>query len=152
MSTPQPRAAKRPIDKLMINMIVSFATTQVNQTLRTSLVAETFVGGFITGNIIKGSATSEVILGVTLIIARDGQTVSTINVGVGNALFEPEQDVLWSGLFELGDIAEDGLIPIQVNIKAQRKMKAGDTLRIVALASAANGGRFTASFTGFFKQ
>ena len=147
------RRVRRPIEKLSMNYVDNPGTSQDNFTLRTSGAPETFVGGFLIGNIAKGASTSRVNFAVALIIARDGQTVSTLNLTEGQALYKPEQDVLWGTFLVTPKAADsDETILLKEMIKAQRKMKAGDTLRLINLADAANGPQITATFVGFFKQ
>ena len=128
-------------------------TTQDTLTVRLAAMAETFVGGFLIGNFTKGVATSRVSIAIALIVLREGQTVSALNLSEGSPLYSPEQDVLWATVFDTAKAADSDLVrDFTVQIKAQRKLKIGDTLRLINVSSAANGGNIFASFTGFYKQ
>ena len=148
------RAAKRPIDKSMVNRAeTAIGTTFTNLAIFTATVAQTLIRTLGTYAISKGGATGAINGAIIIILVRDGQTASTPTLASGTALYEPEQDVLWYKTFRLPAGADavwilDGFF----DTSGMRKMKTGDTINLLAISSVADGFDYICSPTTFYKQ
>ena len=141
---------KRPIDKdITYVSSASLGTTQDNSVLRTSTVAETYTGGHINASVVPVSAGG--IIQMVLAVVPEGITSPTLTTTDANALYTPEEYVVWSQTFAL---ISGQVTPIQVNakIKSMRKMKVGDRLILSARGSVATVGTTHVLVTAFYKQ
>ena len=76
----------------------------------------------------SGNSTS---MGWALIINRGGQTNATISLGAGTTFFEPEENVLLSGVFSSQGVINDSTYRY-IRTKTMRKLQSGDRLMFIA--------------------
>lgn len=142
------RTPRRPVDKDVIFFSKdAVGTTQVETIVRTSDEAETFNGAIISGQVV--TATNAGVLAIALVYAADG-AAGSLAFTDGSTMISPEQDVLWSDVFELSRVQDDARF--FANIKTKRKMKRGDKIIMVYKATAADVGDLSGVFTAFYKQ
>ena len=142
------KAPARPVAKVSeLALDISLGTTQVSQTLRTSTMAETFVGGNIQGNVVHLLEPSRV--SMALVIRKDGTAVPALSTTSGAKLVSPEEWMLW-GFVSAGQIDTNNRF--NDRIKTMRKLKEGDSIMLLMLGSATDIGLVIAHFIGFFKQ
>ena len=153
-SNRRPTAAKaaRPIDKQSINFNKTVGTTQLALAVRTAAMAETFSGAKITGGWAKSTATILGNVTIVLVLVRDGQTASTLDLGDGNCIYEPEQDILWAKAIVTLAAAGTSFNDIEGTVGTMRKLKAGDSLQLLAVGTTPNLVSINLVFTGFYKQ
>ena len=141
---------KRPIEKTnQVVVIDTIGTSQIEKVLFTSAQAQTFIR--MIGNLSWHNATNAGNVGLAIILTRDGQQTSTLAITDGVILYEPEQDVLWGRVFKV-TLSDDEERSLDVDIKSMRKLKTGDQLSIITLASAADVLDLIGQLTMFFKQ
>ena len=138
------RGPKRPIDKA-INVVfkTAVAATQVATILDPSANnACTVTGVRWQGNVIGdgGNSGAEHIFGWAIVLVRDGQVASTLDVTTdGGSLYDPEQDVLVWGIGNSQIIANSATVnPIEFSgsTKTMRKLRKGDRIHFLAIGTA----------------
>ena len=120
---------KRPVEKAIRVVATDCTNTQVQSTLFTAGEALTFSGGHISVKYTAASASpagSGTFIHAAIVFVREGQAASTLSMTLGQALYVPEQDVLWAGVGVVG--SNNDLSWEETKIKTQRKMKSGDFL------------------------
>lgn len=133
--------AARPIDKVLPNVaITSLVNAQQVQTLVTAATACTSTGIRWSLNVasVDAADTSGQDGAWSIIILRDGRTANTMALTAGANLYEPEQDVLAFGYFQIqgkGDATGTGpsVMHFEGNTKTMRKLKIGDALTFIAI-------------------
>ena len=102
-------------------------------------MAETLVGLRLSMGIVPDTSAGIHVACFVIIHARDGQTPNTIDLTAGNAVYTPEQDVLWfKYVITHTDAQEVSWKDVDVPVTVMRKMKKNDTIRIIARASTGN--------------
>ena len=130
--------AKRPIDKSLIAISQAAATTD-ETVLFTASTACTIVG-LRWSLSFSGNSTAQVVGHWAVIVVYDGYAANSLTTTDGSNFYEPEQNVLTFGCVTLADT--DGAIPgpashvSEGHTKTMRKMKVGDTLRLLSVANA----------------
>ena len=141
---------KRPVDKEQMFLTASsLGTSQDNQAIRTSTVAETFSGGHIQCSISKVSGGGYVQL--ALMIVPEGVSTPTLSTTDANPIAQPEEFVIWSASVYVGASSVETTI-LKDRIRTMRKMKNGDFLVLAMKSSASTLCNVTALVTAFFKQ
>ena len=150
------RTTKRPVNKesYIINHTVS-TTAQDDNIIHTATVAETFTGAYIDG-VFSVGATATGDLAWALVVVGESRSTSTLNMADGSSIYEPEQEVLASGVVKcLGtDTNIYGLTlgggPIRV--KTSRKLKTGDKVVFCIRSNTTTGKEMIINITSFYKQ
>ena len=135
----------RPIDKVLPGInIANLVAAQQAQDLVTASTACTATGiRWSLGVISTDPADTGTCQGSwAIIILRDGDTAQTMSLTGGANLYEPEQDVLAFGRWEIhakGDATGTGpsAMHFEGETKTMRKLKIGDKLTLIALGTAA---------------
>lgn len=138
------RNHKRSIEKVQLSLMrtVSF-TTQSDAQLFSATVPVTITGlhwdmSFApVTNPTSGSASGR----YAFVIARESLAASTMATGDLNIPYVPEENVLVAGNWDVGRIAANETARIQDKFgstKTQRKLKCGDTLRVLFKGDQAN--------------
>ena len=140
---------RRPVEKECFITFDTLGTTQTNNAQHNSPVAETFSGGHITGNLISGASAGNITL--ALLYVKAGQAIPTLAT-TDNTAIEPESSVLWAGSFALSANTTPVVIPLNIKIKAMRKMLTNDDIYFSAISSTAGGPVLAATLTLFYKQ
>ncbi len=111
-------------------------TTQTTSTLFTcGVVPRTFSRLFFSGGI-EPKVTGDFVMCV--IILRDGLAQPGLSLTSGGTPYEPQEDVLWMDRWMINPTLNGNqVMKFNYDIKAQRKMKEGDRIRVVALGSSA---------------
>lgn len=147
----QRAAAKRPIDKQLINISQYVTTTATNTTLYTATYPGTITG--IRWDLQCIGIVNSLNQGRWFIAhTRDGYTPNAPSLTGGSSLYQPETDVLAFGaLLNYPDatVGVDTPITISGSTKTMRKLQAGDRLDFVSLGSVANS-MFMAGTIQFF--
>ena len=131
---------KRPVDKLLINVLQDVSTTQLSTVLTTATFSCTVVGlrwQFGTRN----QSTSDVSSFWAIILVKDGETINTMATSDGSTLFNPEQNVLvWGNASYLSQTTTTGPagFNFQGDTKTMRKLMGGDRLVFIAISTAAS--------------
>ena len=110
----------------------------------------TYMGGTITGcHLADLAATGKEFLLVLLIHVRENQAVGVISTTDGADGYLPEEDILWSKLF-MGNDADMQSEIFTEKVKARRKIREGDVLRLEMRASGSATNHEVAFFHTFF--
>ena len=154
MSSKRFNAPKRPIDQSIIQFYFQdLGTGQAATTLRTSGMAETLVGLRISLGIVPDTSTGLHVACIVIVQLRDGQTANTIDLTAGNAVYTPEQDVLWfKYILTHPDGQEVSWKDVDVPVNVMRKLKKNDTIRILARASTGNILHIAGVVRSWYKQ
>ena len=145
-----PTGPKRPIDKE--NMFIlsnSLGTSQDATTVRTSTVAETFSGGHIQISI--GRVSGGGVVQVALVHIPEGASTPTLSSTDGDPLCNPEEYMLWGASVYVPTASIEPVI-MKDRIKTMRKLKPGDTMRVLMKGGVATVANVTALLTSFYKQ
>ena len=134
----------RPIDKVLPGIqIANLVAAQQAQDLVTATTACTATGiRWSMGVISTDVADTGTCQGAwAIIILRDGDTAQTMSLTGGSNLYEPEQDVLAFGRWEImasGSAGGNGpaATHFEGETKTMRKLKIGDKLTLIALGTA----------------
>ena len=146
---PVAKRATRPVEKEIWTVLLTANTTATIHTLHTSVVAETFSGGHISGTIeTQGTAGNFVI---ALLFVPDGITTPALGITDNVALCEPEQFVLWAKVVNHGSTTSL-IIPLDIKIKTMRKMKTGDRIILTTDTNVSSCATLGAAVTLFYKQ
>ena len=143
------RAPKRPVDKELLLIRKTIGSTQSQSILRTSAIAETYTGGRLSGSVISNSTTGVVIIAVVHL--REGVIADSLNTGDGQTLYTPQEDVLWALATDFLTGEEGVVIPINVTLKSQRKLRKNDRIAVLTKGSA-SAGVLTLLCATFYKQ
>ena len=144
------KKAARPVDKEQMYLIASsLGTTQDNQDIRVSTVAETYTGGHIQVSLQRVSGGG--VIQCALMMVPEGVTNPTLTTTDANPFAQPEEYVLWGASVYLGSNSVEPVI-LKDRIKTMRKMKNGDALVFACRGSVATVGTVTALVTAFFNQ
>ena len=128
--------AKRPIDKRIITLSQNMDNSQDNVTLFTCTFPCTLLG--LRVNIASEISTVNTNWGLAVIsVVQDGTTPGAIDLTTGNSSYEPEQNVMWGGVFPGYAVHVQAAWYPDV-IKTKRKMKVGDSLVLSCLGAGAN--------------
>ena len=130
-------------------------TTVHSVTLKTSTVAETFVGGTLTGSARKDSASSAGRGAIVLVHEPEGTAgVGVFDLTNANPLWSVDRQVLWSKVYEFTDeaFAIADRIDFEAKIKTMRKLKVGDRISLKSIGSLNNIATLFISSTMFYKQ
>ena len=145
------RAPKRPVDKEVINVTkAAVGNTQLATVLRTAEMAETLSG--IRGNmsVLFGAATGLLVMAIVLV--RNGQTASTLNLTDGGTTYAPQQDVLWAAGVEIGTSGAGAPLNLQIEVKSMRKMREGDAIHFLVLSNGTDRADIHGIISSFYKQ
>ena len=127
----------------------SLGTSQDNQAIRTSTVAETYSGGHIQCSI--SGASGGAVVQLALMIVPEGVSTPTLSTTDANPIAQPEEFVIWSASVFVGATATETII-LKDRIKTMRKMKNGDFLVMAMKGGGSSVANVTALVTAFFKQ
>ena len=133
-------ASRRNLDKKIVNAVQATDTGQSATVLFTSTFPCTITG--IRWSIgVTGGTTSGCTIYWALIMVRDGDTISTMSTSDGADFYNPEQEVLSFGLFQLDDkdSATGGPVSMTTmgSTKTMRKYMGGDTLQFITISTIA---------------
>ncbi len=144
---------KRPVDKLLINVIHSaLDSTQQTTTLVTATFPCTVVGLRWDLSVITAAGTNPASYGWAIVIVRDGITVSGISFTDGGTFFSPEQDVL---AFAHGINPQDNQGTgrhYNGSTKTMRKLMGGDKLMFLSKGQATETSNVTGTIQFFCKS
>ena len=150
------RGPKRPIDKTLVTVAHTANTVQQSTTLYLATTAVTFSGGVVRGSIAILPTSLTVTIGWAIVYSRQGFNPNTISITNATDFYDPEQDVICSGIVSASGGASTTEVvsfPIVEKIRTMRKMKEGDSIIFLAIASTTNSSaviRVVPSL--FFKQ
>ncbi len=132
---------QRPIDKELKSVLQTSTTSMVQSTLKTTTFPGTVVGVRWSLTFLSAQAASDSICRWAIVLIPDGEAVNTIATSDGSDFYTPEQNVLAFGVIGIKD-NDLGSGPTAANIegttKTMRKLRQGDILAFVTLASVAN--------------
>ncbi len=132
-------SAKRPIDKLLVNVVKSNVdATQEITVLTTATFPCTIVGLRWDLTFASSAGSALATYAWVIIILRDGSTVSTIAISDAGSLYQPEQDVLAFGRGFNGASALGIPSKYMGSTKTMRKLMGGDRLQFVMVGEATN--------------
>lgn len=149
------RPSKRPIDKELIAVSQTLTNSQSSTTLKTTTFPCTVVGlrWDLSGS--SSLTTGPSRADWAIVVVHDGLSESTMSTSDGSDFYTPEQDVLAFGSGRIMD-ADGGAGNLQVHwsgtTKTMRKLKQGDVLKVISLASNANAGVFQGIVQFFCKS
>lgn len=147
--------AKRPIDKSLLAVNSTANTSQTALALTTATFPCTVTGLRWDLNYLHTITTGNATVFWSIVVVHDGLSPSTMSTSNGGDMYTPEQDVLAFGVL-CGADADAGTGNIQAksigNTKTMRKLKAGDSLQLLVLSSAANSGSFIGAIQFFCKS
>lgn len=148
---PAVRRSRRPIDKKLTNVVL--ANVQAVQQAVDLYGAATFPGT-ITGLRWSLCFTAGTLTGFgqirwAIIVLPQNTTASTINVGSGGSLYDPEQMVLAFGTYGSSSTGDTWVVEGQT--KSMRKLKAGDKLQFIAFGTASQPITVSGTVQFFYK-
>lgn len=152
------RRSRRPIDKKMTTVLLSNIVAG-QQTV--NLINGITYPGTITGlrwslSVTRSGGTSNTTgnFAWAIVLLPAGTTVSTLNIGAGNSMYDPEQMVLAYGngnTFNGAAGASSNLHRFDGSTKSMRKLKAGDSVLFLAFGTATERHDLFGGVQWFFK-
>lgn len=135
------RSAKRPIDKSLVVVNLASTTTQAQTTLKTTTFPCTLTGLRWEMATHNNDTAADQLVRWAIVVIKDGLAATTMGGSDGADFYTPEQDVLAFGVQRLTDQDAANGGPVVANwngsTKTMRKLKAGDVLAFITLASSA---------------
>lgn len=148
------RRAKRPIDKKLTNVQI---TNLIAGKQTVDLYAAATFPGTITGlrwslSVVRSGGTANTVGNYkwAIVIVPAGTTDSTIAMGAGGSMYDPEQMVLAFGsgcTYNIGD----GAVIYEGSTKSMRKLKAGDKLIFTCFGTATERHDISGTVQFFYK-
>ncbi len=134
-------STKRPIDKSIVVVNQSLATSQVATTLITATFPCTMTG--LRWDFVVSGNTTSIMTGYwAIVLVQDGLAASTLATSDGADLYSPEQNVLAFGSYQSAD-TDQGNGPMSSHhtgsTKSMRKLKNGDKLQFVTIVTSNAG-------------
>ena len=128
-------STKRPIDKTLVFITDdTIGLTQVSTTLLTAATACTMVGLRWNMASFKDGGTGGNIGNFewAIVLVEDGNTLNNASVGNGGSFYDPEQNVLAFGVAP-NLASTEGVVPNPIvgNTKTMRKLRIGDSIRLL---------------------
>ncbi len=129
------RTGRRPVDKLIIVVNKdTIAGSQVQTILTTATFPCTVVGLRWQITAAQDGGTTACIGEWAIIILRDGQTAGTLVLSDQGTMFQPEQDVLTWGMWNIDNNTQTKMM--EGDTKTMRKLLGGDRLVFIAIGVA----------------
>ncbi len=138
---PLVRGSRRPTDKELIFVSQTATTSNVATTLKTATFPCTIVGVRWSMSMSNNVSTGDTIVNWIIVLVHDGNSANTISQSNGADMYTPENDVMAFGTTILSDSdigAGNRTHNFKGMTKTMRKMRQGDLLQFITLASAAN--------------
>ena len=147
--------AKRPIDKALISVSQAVSTAQDSTVLYQIGTPGTMTGLRWSLSYRSDTTTADTLMSWAIVVVHDGQTVSTLVLTDGTALYEPEQDVVAFGSALCVD-ADTSAGPrvrfFEGSSKGMRKLRVGDEVRLISISAQANAGVLAGAVQLFVKS
>ena len=126
-------STKRPIDKVLVFITDDgIGLTQVSTTLLTAATACTMVGLRWSMASFKDGGTGGNVSNFewAIVLVEDGNTANNLGVGNGGSYYDPKQNVL---AFGVSPNLQNTQPPLHItgNTKTMRKLRIGDTIRLI---------------------
>lgn len=131
--------ARRPIDKLIINVAKSVGTTQLSTTLLTATFPCT-VTGLRWQFVVAAPTTGTARLRWVIVRVKQSVVASTMASSDASSLYDPEQEVIAWGVTQVADLDAGTGPAIQImmgDTKSMRKLMGGDTIQVLCVSTAA---------------
>ncbi len=129
------RTGRRPVDKLLIVVNKdTVAGSQVQTILTTATFPCTVVGLRWVITVAQDGGTTACIGEWAIIILRDGQTAGTLVLSDAGTMFQPEQDVMTWGMWNIDNNTQTKTM--EGDTKTMRKLLGGDRLVFIAIGVA----------------
>ena len=154
MSVVQVRA-RRPIDKNLVNIVLSSTTSQAATTLITAVFPCTITGLRWMITYRNLNATSSTTHKWVIIRLKQAVIATTIATSDGSTLYEPEQEVITWGSIDLTDNDLAGgtsTFTFSGETKSMRKLMGGDRIQFVTLSTDATGAAVRGAVQFFCKS
>ncbi len=134
------RAARRPIDKSLINIVLSsvVGSQQTVELQPTAPFPSTLTGLRWSLTCLNDAGTAETNLHWAIVFVPQGTTASTLSKSNEATLYSPEQNVLSFGVCSSLTSVGSQAISFEGSTKTMRKFKVGDTLDFICLGVATN--------------
>ena len=141
---------KRQILKINENIIHAPSALQIAQDLFEATDPVTLVR--IVGNVFFAAAGTGGTVGIAIVIVREGFTPLTISIASSAEIYDRPEDILWSQIGRNPAADTVMVINIPVDVKGMRKLKRGDSIQVLTIASATGAVQVVGNVTIFLKE
>ena len=116
-------------------------------------MAETFTSMHMTLSMSKGSVANDTMVAVCVVKQSEGAVLGTISLTDQEQIYSIDNDLLYGRIFQLPNGADAvWAINLAIHIKAQRKIKIGDSLAVLVQGELGNSAHVTYTTASFFLQ